>query len=110
MKTLSSLTMLLCALLFTSLKGSSQTTENFNSRPGATLSTLRSYLQAKCWQFVDFDANQGGMTPIGGDGIMVSGPGDVITESTGFYTPVLDVWGNFNLSFTYKFSSNVTHR
>ena len=43
-----------------------QTTENFNSRPDATLSQVKGFLQNHCWQFHDFDINinAGGGLPI----------------------------------------------
>ncbi|HEY4150941.1 MAG TPA: Ig-like domain-containing protein [Chitinophagaceae bacterium] len=88
-----------------------QTSENFNSRPEASLSQVKSYLQSHCWQFTDFDVNQNGWNPgIEGDGAMVSGPGSDPSESTGIYSQMLSLNGNVNISFSYEFSSNVTDR
>ena len=61
-----------------------QTTENFNSRPEATLIQLKDYLQAHCWQFHDFAINNGGWDPaIEGDGAIISGTGATATQNAG---------------------------
>ena len=88
-----------------------QTSDNFNSRPEATITQVKSYLQNHCWQFTDFDVNNNGWNPaIEGDGAMVSGPGADPNESTGIYSQQLSLWGHVNISFSYKFNSNVTDR
>src|SRR5580658_6436115 len=85
--------------------------DNFNSRPGVSLSQLKGYLQGRCWFFADFDVNRNGWAPaIEGDGAMVSGTGSSPTERTGIYTPVLDIPVSMPLSFSYSFSQSVQHR
>ena len=49
-----------------------QTNENFNSRPEADISHVKEFLQTHCWQFHDFDINNGWDPAIEGDGAMVS--------------------------------------
>jgi Bacterial Ig domain/Secretion system C-terminal sorting domain len=87
------------------------TSEDFNSRPQATIAQLKSFLQGNCWQFPDFDVNRNGWNPgIEGDGAMVSGPGSSSSETTGIYSQLLSMYGTLNVSFKYKFSGNVTDR
>lgn len=87
------------------------TTENFNSRPAVALPEVKAYLQSHCWQFHDFDINNGGWDPaIEGDGAMVSGAGATSTQNTGILTPQLGLNGTLPLSFKYKFSAPVTER
>ena len=86
-------------------------TDNFNSRPGVSLSQVKGYLQGHCWFFADFDVNRNGWTPgIEGDGAMVSGTGSSATERTGIYTPVLDMAGSMPVSFSYSFNQPVQDR
>ena len=88
-----------------------QTSDNFNSRPEASLTQVKSYLQSSCWQFTDFDVNNNGWNPgIEGDGAMVSGPGADPNESTGIHSQSLSCWGNITVSFSYQFQNNVTDR
>ena len=88
-----------------------QTAENFNSRPEATLPQVKAFLQSHCWQFHDFDVNNGGFDPaIEGDGAMVSGPSATSTQNTGIYTPALGIGSTTIVSFKYKFSDAVTDR
>jgi Bacterial Ig domain len=88
-----------------------QTSENFNSRSHATLTQVKSHLQNHCWQFTDFDVNNSGWNPgIEGDGAMVSGLGNSSTENTGIYSQALNMTGNIDVSFKYKFSSTVSQR
>jgi hypothetical protein len=85
--------------------------DNFNSRPGVSLTQVKGYLQGHCWFFADFDVNRNGWTPgIEGDGAMVSGTGSSATERTGIYTPILDMAGNMPVSFTYSFNQPVQDR
>jgi hypothetical protein len=86
-------------------------TDNFNSRPGVSLSQVKGYLQGRCWFFADFDVNRNGWAPkIEGDGAMVSGTGSSPTERTGIYTPVLDMAVGTAVSFTYSFNQPVQDR
>ena len=86
-------------------------TDNFNSRPGVSLSQVKGYLQGHCWFFADFDVNRNGWTPgIEGDGAMVSGTGSSATERTGIYTPILDMAGPTPVSFSYSFNQPVQDR
>jgi Bacterial Ig domain/Secretion system C-terminal sorting domain len=102
---------ILIAITIAAAGSFAQTSENFNSRPGTDLTQVKGFLQSNCWQFPDFDINNGGWDPgIEGDGAMVSGPGNSSTESTGIYTQLLTLYGNTNVSFKYKFSANVTDR
>ncbi|MEP6748251.1 MAG: Ig-like domain-containing protein [Bacteroidota bacterium] len=86
------------------------TTENFNSRPEADLTQVKSYLQAHCWQFHDFDINNSWDPAIEGDGAMVSGSAATSTQNTGILTPLLSFNGQIEVAFKYKFSANVTDR
>ncbi len=86
-------------------------TDNFNSRPGVSLSQVKGYLQGRCWFFADFDVNRNGWAPnIEGDGAMVSGTGSSSTERTGIYTPVLDMVVSTSVSFSYSFNQPVQDR
>jgi hypothetical protein len=88
-----------------------QTTENFNSRTGTDLTQVKSYLQTHCWQFHDFDINNGWDPAIEGDGAMVSGTAVTSTQNTGILSPSLSFnGGTIEVSFTYKFSAMVTDR
>jgi hypothetical protein len=88
-----------------------QTTENFNSRSGATTSQVKGWLQNQCWQFQDFDINRNGWNPgIEGDGAMVSGPGNLENEKTGIFSQVMNLKGSLPVSFKYKLSNPLTSR
>jgi hypothetical protein len=88
-----------------------QTNENFNSRPEAALPQVKSFLQGQCWQFRDFDVNNGGWDPaIEGDGAMISGAGATSTQNAGILSPQLSLVGNISVSFKYKFSAPVVER
>jgi len=87
-----------------------QTTENFNSRPGADLIQIKGFLQTHCWQFHDLDINSGWDPAIEGDGAMVSKPTATSTQNTGIYSPLLSSGGSITISFKYKFSAMVTDR
>jgi hypothetical protein len=87
-----------------------QLSENFNSRPGTSLSQVPSYLQSHCWQFVQFDTETNNWDPgIEGDGAMISDPNSSPQKTNSIYTPVLDVPGGFNLKFKYAFSNNMSN-
>src|SRR5437016_8118532 len=102
---------LFAALLATAGVFAQTTSDNFNSRPEATITQVKGYLQTHCWQFTDFDVNRNGWNPgIEGDGAMVSGPGADPNENTGIYSQRLSLSGHVNISFAYKFSSNVSQR
>ncbi|MEO6314219.1 MAG: Ig-like domain-containing protein [Chitinophagaceae bacterium] len=101
----------LIATVFAVTGAFSQFTENFNSRPEAALTEVKNNLTAHCWQFRDFDINNGGWDPaIEGDGAMISGPGATSTQNTGILSPQLSLNGTIQVSFKYKFSANVTDR
>ncbi len=88
-----------------------QTNENFNSRPEATLTQVKGFLQSHCWQFHDMDVNNGGWDPaMEGDGAMISGTAATATQNTGILTPLLSLNGSVEVSFKYKFSGMVTDR
>ncbi|HZE83946.1 MAG TPA: hypothetical protein VE035_06525, partial [Puia sp.] len=88
-----------------------ETGDNFNSRAGIPLSSVKGYLQGNCWFFSDFDVNRNGWAPnMEGDGAMVSGTGSSATEMTGIYSPLLDIKGSTTLSFKYKFDLPVHDR
>lgn len=102
---------ILFATLVAGVGAFAQTSENFNSNSHASLTQLKSYLQTQCWQFPDFEINNGGWNPaIEGDGAMVSGPGNSNTENTGIYSQPLSMDHNIDVSFKYKFDSKVTQR
>jgi Bacterial Ig domain/Secretion system C-terminal sorting domain len=84
--------------------------ENFNSRPEANLTQVKSYLQAHCWQFRGLEINSGWDPAIEGDGAMVSGPAATSTQNTGIFSPQLSIGGYIAVSFKYKFSAMVTDR
>ena len=86
------------------------TSENFNSRPEADLTQLKAYLQDRCWQFRDFNINDNWDPAIEGDGAMVSGASATTTQASGIYSPSVQISGNVQVSFSYKFSAAVTDR
>ncbi len=99
-------TLLLSAWMFCAAGANAQTSDNFNSRPGADIPHVKGFLQGQCWKFTDFDTNNDGWAPgIEGDGAMVSGPSASATQSTGIYTPVLDIAGELTVRFKYKFNT-----
>ena len=88
-----------------------ETSDNFNSRPGVAIPSVKGYLQGNCWFFADFDVNRNGWSPrIEGDGAMVSGSGSSASEMTGIYTPLLDIDAHTTLAFTYMFNLPVNDR
>ncbi|HTL10566.1 MAG TPA: Ig-like domain-containing protein [Chitinophagaceae bacterium] len=101
----------LFAVVFAVTSLSAQTDENFNSRPNAVLSEVKNDLQMHCWQFHDFDINNGGWDPaIEGDGAMVSGPGASPNQNAGIFSQQLSCNGSIQVSFKYKFIDAVTDR
>src|SRR4051812_3097510 len=86
------------------------TTENFNSREDVTVGQVKGFLQSHCWQFHDFDVNNGWDPAIEGDGAMVSGTGASATQNAGIISPLLSLNGTTSVHFKYKFSANVTDR
>ncbi len=76
-----------------SFAASAQTYENFNSRDGVALNQVKTYLVGQCWIFKNADVNSGFTPGIDGDGAIVLGPATSPTQETGFYTPVLHMWG-----------------
>jgi len=100
----------LFAILFATTGVFAQTTENFNSRPEATLSQVKSYLQNHCWQFHGLQINDGWDPAIEGDGAMVSSQTATSTQNTGIYSPVISFNSGVTMSFSYKFSAPVTEK
>lgn len=100
MKLNSTLLAILCA--FMSLAATAQTYENFDSRTGVALNQVKTYLTNNCWIFKNADVNSGFIPGIDGDGAIVLGPATSPTQETGFYTPVLDMWGELTVKFSYK--------
>jgi len=99
--------LLASAWMFATLAVTAQTTENFNSRPGVTLSQVKSYLQNHCWTLTGFNVNADGWNPsIEGDGALVSEAGAFSDAHAGIYTPVLAVDGNITISFKYRINSS----
>jgi hypothetical protein len=99
MKSLLKYLALAAACVLTSLSLFSQTQENFNSRSGIDVLNVTSFLESRCWQFSNFAITTTGN--IEGDGSLTSlgQPG-----AANLYTPVLNIWGNFALSFKYSFN------
>lgn len=88
-----------------------ETADNFNSRPGVSISSVKGFLQGNCWFFADFDVNRNGWAPrMEGDGAMVSGNGSIATEMTGIYTPLLDIDAHTSVAFNYMFNLPVNDR
>ena len=83
------------------------TSENFNSRKGASLKEVKSQLQNSCWTFHHFNINNNGWNPaIEGDGAMVSSNSALTSNNAGIFTPLLNVEESFSVSFNYRFSEN----
>lgn len=83
-----------------------QVTENFNSRENVTVPQVRSYLQTKCWQFVDFDTDPNHWNPgIEGDAAMISSPYSNPNIQMGIYTPILEINTNLSIKFNYTFNN-----
>lgn len=106
---LNSTLLLAFVCVFMSFAASAQTYENFNSRDGVTLSQVKTYLVGQCWIFKSADVNSGFTPGIEGDGAIVLGPATSPTQETGFYTPVLDMWGQLTVKFSYKLSGDVSN-
>jgi hypothetical protein len=97
--------LLFAGAIFTS--SYAQVTENFNTRPSAGLTTeIKANLQDHCWVLAGMEINAGSISPIEGDGSIVSpvGAGD----QTGVFSPMLQIPGNLYISFNYKFTADVT--
>lgn len=95
-------------LLISSLGAAGQVNENFNSRPGATLSQVKGYLQDRCWVINGFNTNEGWTPGIEGDGAMVSSSTSATaTQQVGIYSQILDLPGELTVSFKYKISDQL---
>ena len=88
----------------TILGATAQTSDNFNSRPEATLPNVKGHLQGKCWEFDQFNTNAGWTSGIEGDGAMNSTGTATSNTTMGIYTPVLVVVGEMDVKFSYKFT------
>jgi hypothetical protein len=95
------------AWILLSLSVAAQTGDNFNSRPGNSLSEVKGFLQARCWKFPGFDVNLGWTPAIEGDGAMVSGSSATQHQVSGIYSPVLNLTGVLNVKFNWKFKGNI---
>lgn len=100
-------TLLACLCAFMSFAASAQTYENFNSRDGVALNQVKTYLVGQCWIFKNADVNSGFTPGIEGDGAIVLGPATSPTQETGFYTPVLHMWGEMKVTFSYKLNGSL---
>jgi Bacterial Ig domain len=101
----------LATLTLTAQTVFAETADNFNSRPGISLTAVKGYLQGNCWFFSDFDVNRNGWTPaMEGDGAIFSGAGATATERTGIFTPLLDIDAKTSISFNYMFNLRVQDR
>ena len=95
------------ACLLLSVAVNAQLTENFNSRPGVSISQIPAHLTTNCWQFMDFDTDPNNWNPgIEGDGAMISVSNSNQHSPKRIYTPVLDVPGMITIKFDYTFSNN----
>src|SRR5690349_5294381 len=102
MKTTFTRFLLLASSVFFSSAAFSQTTENFNSRPGIAVNSVRNYLIGNCWEFpgIDLFTNFPAPDPImEGDGTMISAPGFPTKQGSGIITPLLDLNGATAISF-----------
>lgn len=71
---------------------------------------IKGFLQDHCWMFVGMDANANGWNPaIEGDAAFVSNSTGTGNRISRMFTPVLDVPGSFAISFSYKFSQDVSN-
>lgn len=64
--------------------------------------TLRDSMQALCWSFPDMLINRGGTAPMRGAGSMVTGNSSSPTQSTGWWTPYLDISGTLKVAFLWR--------
>ena len=96
---------LLCAF---TMSVSAQTYENFNSRTGVTLPEVKNHLIGQCWIFKNVEINSGTAPTIEPDGTTVFAAATSPTQSTGFYTPVLEMWGYLKITFNYKLTGPST--
>lgn len=100
--------LMLPALLFSAFTSiAAETIENFNSRNGVPIQKLKAKLQNSCWTFHNFDVNQDGWDPhLEGDGAMVANVNAIKYNTSGIYTPVLNVSAGIDISFEYTFSED----
>ncbi len=101
MKTYFTRIVFLSSLLFTAFSSFSQTTENFNARGSYTPEQVKGALQSSCWQLSGF-VTAGAPAAIEGDGSLLLDPA-LTTSAAGLYTPVLDLKGTADISFTYRY-------
>ncbi len=100
--------LLASAWMFASLTAFSQTTEDFNSRPGTSVDEVKGFLQDHCWMFSNMETSSTGWQPgIEGDGTIRSASGNFPGQVSKIYTPLLEVPGSITVTFKYKFNSNV---
>ena len=93
----------LIAFLISSSISYGQTSASFNSGPDKPLQNLLASLESNCWEFNGFTLNTDQkLIPIEGNGSLASVPG---SKQNVFYTPVLDIRGELDLSFSYRLSS-----
>ncbi|HYC28054.1 MAG TPA: hypothetical protein VEB42_04545, partial [Chitinophagaceae bacterium] len=95
------------ATAFTATYSSAQVNANFNTNPSAwEVNMIKGFMQGRCWQFVNMDANSCGWNPgIEGDAGMVS---TNFEQTSGLYSPMLDVPGSMAVGFKYEFNQEVS--
>ena len=108
MKTYFTRTVLFATIMCAALSGFSQLSENFNSRSSIAVNQVKSYLQNNCWQFPGFVVGNGASV-IEGDGSLFSDASSQQVQNAGIYTPVLNLQGTTDISFTYSFSKEATY-
>ena len=97
----------ICTGIFSAISASAGITENFNSRKGVPIHSIRMSLQNSCWTFHHFDVNNNGWNPkIEGDGAMVSDINALQYGNAGIYTPLLNVGTEIDVSFEYAFNED----
>lgn len=107
MKTYFTRTVLLATFMCAALFAFSQTSENFNSRSSISVSQVKGYLQNNCWQFPGFVV--GSASVIEGDGSLFSDAASQQVQNAGIFTPMLNLQGATDISFTYSFNKNVPY-
>jgi hypothetical protein len=94
------------ATAFSATSLPAQVNANFNTNIAApSVNMIKGFMQGRCWQFVNMDANSCGWNPgIEGDAGMVS---TNFEQISGLYSPLLDVPGSMAVGFKYEFNQAV---
>lgn len=98
--------LMVAAFLMATVCSFSQLTENFNSRSGVAAGQVKTFLQTNCWQFSGFSSS-GNAGVIEGDGALFLD--SAVAQPAALYTPVLNLQGTTNLSFTFSFSKTAAY-